>query len=341
MQVSLSDVAAKAGVSAATVSRVLNGKAQGRIPESTRVRVKKVAADLQYHPNRLARGLQSRRTMNIGVVVDGLRNPLFAELLDMLEEKIIEAGYEVLPDTGRRASDAIGNGLKGWPVDGVLMWAVAHQRIDTYLRQPESSTPVVYLGHARADNADFVAHDSRQGTRLALEHLWDRGYRRIAFASPRDLETPSPELRQVAYDMFCRERSAPPVRIDIARSPDMEDCRQSGFRRSGFEAGYNFADWPSGDRPTAVFCYNDLTALGFLNGVLARGLRVPEDVAIVGFDGVDEGLYQLKALTTVEIPSERICSMALDLLLGRIAGDIPDEPRQIVLPMTLRSGATT
>ena len=225
MQISLSDVAAKAGVSAATVSRVLNGKEQGRIPEATRERVRQVALELNYYPNRTARSLQSRRTMNIGVLVNGLRNPFFAELLDTLEEMIVDAGYDALPDTGHRVSGPEGNGHVGWSVDGILMWTVADMQVDTAHRPPSSNIPVVYIGHERFDDSDFVAQDSGRGARLALEHLWDRGHRRIALASPIAVEPTRFESRRLAYDSFCSERAIHPEYFDVASSLDGDERR--------------------------------------------------------------------------------------------------------------------
>jgi len=341
MQISLSDVAARAGVSAATVSRVLNGKEEDRIPETTRVRVKQAASDLNYRPNRMARGLQARRSMNIGIVVHGLRNPLFAELFDTLESLIIDAGYGVLPDT-RRGKDETATGLfRGWPVDGVLMWAVAHQRMNPGDENPAQQAPVVYMGHPRNDSADFISHDTLQGTRLALRHLLERGHRRIAFASPDDLESPSRELRREGYLDFCRTHALRPHIISVASASEIDEASQDGFRRSGFEAGLRFARLPHGERPTAVFCYNDLTALGFLNALLGAGVRIPEEIAVIGFDGLDEGLYQVKPLTTAVIPVRQICEQALELLLLRMSGEKPKPARQVILPMTLRTGATT
>lgn len=340
MQISLTDVAAKAGVSAATVSRVLNGKELNRIPEATRARVKRVALELNYQPNRFARALQSRRTMNIGVLVNGLRNPLFAELLDTLEEMIVDAGYDVLPDTGRRVNDVRATGARGWPVDGVLMWAVDHQRVDPALLSSGSDIPVVYLGHVRTDGADFVAYDAVQGTRLALEHLWERGFRKIAFAAPPGAEGQGPEARLITYESFCREKGLPPTRLPIERECEADEPRQSSYRRSGFEAGLRFALTAPEERPDAVFCYNDLIALGMMSAAISREIRIPQELAIVGFDGVYEGRYQARSLTTIEIPARALCSTALDMLLRRISRDLPDEPRQVILPMTLRAGET-
>lgn len=341
MQVSLSDVAAKAGVSAATVSRVLNGKEQNRIPEATRSRVKQVALDLNYHPNRLARSLQSRRTMNIGVLLDGMLNPFFAELLDTLEEMIVNVGYDYMPATGRNVHGPDGSAPRGWPVDGIIMWALASQKINPAVWQISSSVPIVYVGYARTDDTDFVAHDSAQGTRLALEHLWERGHRKIAFASPPDLEVPTRELRKATFEAFCRERQIEPMRIDVAHSPDMDDWRQSGFRSVGFAAGQRLIQFPKNQRPTAIYCFNDLTALGLIAGAMGSGLRIPDDIAVVGFDGINEGKYQVRALTTVEVPTERICAIALDTLLRRLSQDISEEPRQVILPMSLRIGETS
>ncbi|HEY3329865.1 MAG TPA: LacI family DNA-binding transcriptional regulator [Capsulimonadaceae bacterium] len=334
VQISLSDVATKAGVSTATVSRVLNGKELARIPASTQERVRAAAVALNYHPNRFARGLQSRRTMNIGVLVDGLRNPFFAELLDTLEEMIVAAGYDVLPDTGRRAANSDGSGLRGWPVDGVLMWAVGDMSIE--MGGAAGELPVVYMGYPRSDGADFVCHDAAQGSRDALQHLWDKGHRRIAFVS-----TATHDARCDTYAAFCQERGIRPEYLAIDQGASAGEADQSAYRKGGFKVGQWLGEMPAGSRPTAVFCYNDLIALGLMSGAASCGLSIPGDLAIVGFDGIDEGLYRARSLTTAEIPAKQLCGIALETLLRRLENDLPEEPRQVVLPMRLRAGTST
>ena len=339
MQASISEVAEKAGVSTATVSRVLNGKAFDRIPEPTRARVRQAATELGYLPSRIARGLKSRRTMNIGVLVSGLRNPLFAEMLDTLEELILNAGYDILADTGRRLDNAEGVGLRDWPVDGVLMWAEPHQCFDRLQLRLPDGVPIVYLGYNRKDQADYVAHDIEQGTRLALDHLFHKGHRQIALVTSPDVE---PAVgRRAAYVTFCREHAIEQFVIETALMSEEEKGKQCGMRQLGVEIGRVLAERPAAERPTAVFCKNDMIALGVMNTVMSMGLRVPDDLAVVGFDGIEEGKFHIRSLTTVETPTQQICSMAIEILLRRISQDLLDEPQQIVLPMSLRVGTTT
>ncbi|MDR3707393.1 MAG: LacI family DNA-binding transcriptional regulator [Capsulimonadaceae bacterium] len=338
MPVSLSDVAAKAEVSVATVSLVLNGKAVGRIPETTRVRVKRAALDLDYHPNRYAKGLQSRQTMNIGVLIQGLRNPYFAEIHEIVEDLICDHGYEVLFDSGRRINFEKGGGVGGWPIDGILAWATSYQRINSSSSESSNNIPVVYVGSPRTDGTDFVTHNAEQGTLLALDYLWEQGYRRIGFSAPPNIEYPAREFRREAYLKFCEDRSLRPDLVDVTPMLEMRNRYQSGYRQAGYEAGCRLASIPANSRPQAVLCYNDLIGIGMMNGALSEGLRIPEDVAIVGFDGIDEGKYQIRPLTTVVTPVDKTCSLALDILLGRISGNLEEAAQGIVLPMTLRIG---
>jgi len=338
VNVSLWDVAAKAGVSATTVSRVLNAKKDTRVADATRQRVLTVASEMNYSPSRAARTLRSRSTMNIGVVVSCQRNPFFAELLDSLERLVVDAEYDVLTDTGHRVQ---GQGLRGWPVDGIIMWASPLYSIEDYLGQSVVGVPTVYLGERRPDNSDYVAHDAHQGATLALGHLWEKGHRKIAFVVPESAPYLVTDERRVAYLDFCFAKRIEPMFINVAGGNLVGKVDHSAYRHGGYAVGVSLAEASADERPTAVLCYNDLIAIGLINGSLTKNLRVPEDIAVVGFDGIDEGRYHLKTLTSVVSPYVRSCEAALSILLDRIAGSGSVVPRQIVHPMSLRVGASS
>jgi LacI family transcriptional regulator len=151
MAVSLKQVAERAGVSGATVSRVLNGKELDRIPLETRQRIMRIAQELDYRPNRFARSLRDGRTSTVGLMVSGLSNPFFVEVLEAAERRLIETGYQVVQDVAPsvRGTYEHHGKLQDWPVDGVIMWAHPYQTLATFLGSRAHGVPVVYMGFER------------------------------------------------------------------------------------------------------------------------------------------------------------------------------------------------
>ncbi|MDR3710469.1 MAG: LacI family DNA-binding transcriptional regulator [Capsulimonadaceae bacterium] len=342
MQISIKNVAEKAGVSAATVSRVLNDKANGQIPPSTRERVRQAATDLGYQPNRFARSLQARETKIIGILIGAIHNPYFANMQEIAEELAAAAGYQVIADSTVFSQRPLERSrFHGWPVDGVLMWGQANTKAGDLLDRRD--LPFVYLGYTRHDDADFVGLDRQAGAKALTTHLLDRGYRRITYAVPHsDPNILNGDDRAIGY--FEAMDDAGLARriqvLEVSKTPAIS--RGMGGRRAdGFATALAIARMPAGERPDAVFCYNDLVALGMREGLRSCGLSVPADVAIAGCDGLEEGLFLAEPLTTIETPVEQMCDTAVRYLVRRLVegSDIP--PQQIVLPTTLRIGGTT
>ncbi len=340
MAVSIREVAARAGVSRGTVSSVLNERTEARIGSQTQERVRRVAQEMGYRPNRLARSLGRRRTDTIGLMIGGLRNPFFLDLMETAEELALAAGYDVLADTafGLRDPALQASKLAGWPVDGILMWATGDLTLRHFLGGQADGVPVVYLGYPRNDGTSFVALDGYAGARAALEHLAQRGRKHIAYLSRGGSQSGrAGEARQRAYEDVCRERALPTRFLQMQQPEQVVPATQEGWREGGVATGVALAALPAASRPDAVFCHNDAMALGLYHGLRRGGMRVPEDVAVVGFDGISEGLCLDKPLTTVVSPVREMCETALALLTGS-----PDAaPRQIVLPTLLRLGETT
>lgn len=337
MAISIREVAAQAGVSLGTVSSVLNGNVQARIGRVTQERVRRVAAELGYAPNRFARSLGRNRTDTIGLMVSGLRNPFFLELMVTAEEQAQAAGFDVLTDDAFLTRPAASGKLRGWPVDGILMWATEEQTLQQHLGAQIDSTPVVYLGYERMDGASYVALDHYGGARTLMEHLVELGRQRIAYLTPhRQAQTGGGvDARRRAYEDVCRQQGQPPLYPELVGPEQYAPVTQGGWREIGFLTGLALAAAP--DRPDAVFCHNDILAIGFYHGLLRGGLQVPSDIAVAGFDGVPEGMYLDKSLTTVVSPVKELCATALALLTGSPNAG----PRQIVLPTLLRVGETS
>jgi len=346
MPVSLKEVALRAGVARGTVSTVLNNRAaQGRISTATQARIRSIASELGYRPNRLAQGLGRGRTNIIGLMIPGLRNPFFLSLLEGAEDRAFQSGFDVLPDSAfqLRAKYHLDAKLSGWPVDAVLIWARPDTTLADYMGGWRQDAPVVYLGYERGDGADYVAIDRETGVRQAMVHLQDRGYRRIAYIYPwADLQPV--DSRYGVYAALCGEIGQAPMRIcleTLQERSKLSSITQAGLREAGLKTGMLLTERAEVDRPDAVLCHNDLVAIGVFNGIRRGGLRVPEDIAVVGFDGIEEGQYLDKPLTTVSSPSLSLIEAAFDIVARRLAESDPAQPHQIVLPSTLRIGATT
>jgi len=348
MPVSLREVAERAGVARGTVSSVLNNRGrEARISADTQERVLRIAKEMGYRPNRLAQGLGKGRTNTIGLMIPGLRNPFFIGIMELAEDHAFRAGYDVLADTAFQLRESYGvqSKLTGWPVDGMLIWTQAHTTLADYLGGWTEEVPVVYLGYERNDGSDYVAVDRAVGVERVMDHLRERDYRRIAYVYPWSGLQPA-DVRYAIYADHCKRHGQVPEKIELEPlepAVRMSALTQAGLREAGLKTGMKLAERSVVDKPDAVVCHNDLVAVGLCHGLRRAGLRIPEDIAVVGFDGIDEGLYLEKPLTTVVTPSEAIVDAAMQILIGRLhAGpNVDPGPKQILLPSVVRVGGTT
>lgn len=349
MPVSIRDVASKAGVSVGTVSKALND-APSRIPAVTREHIRRVADEIGYQPNRLARSLGRRRTDTIGLMISGMQNPFFVDVAEAAERLMLEAQYQVLLDAApsKRGTYARHAKLRGWPVDGVLMWAEAHDFLSDYLGTAAGEMPVVYLGYPRPaePRSSAVAFDLYAGGRQLTEHLIARGHGRrggILYLAPTEYQE-NVETADARYQAFRAVCAAQNIETRTEVVPDYEQTREAGYL-----AGQQIAALPPARRPDAVFCHNDVVAVGLYRALRRAGLRVPEDIAVAGFDGIREARYLDDPLTTVEMPADALCRVAVELLLSHLHDCEEDPapararaaPQQIMLPTRLIIGGTT
>ncbi|MBC7805877.1 MAG: LacI family DNA-binding transcriptional regulator [Akkermansiaceae bacterium] len=322
-------------MSPGTVSHVLNNNISARIATSTQDRVRSVAIELGYRPNRYARSLGRRKTDTIGLLISGLRNPFFVELLENAEHAALFAGFSVLLDTAPSVQGTYKVHApirSAWPVDGALVWSWNVQSAAEFLGTQADSLPLVYIGSNRADDSDWVSFDYEVGGRLAAEHLLERGYQRIAHISPYPNGNERQEPRFLGCRSVCEAAGVPLTEIITGG----EETRRAGLR-----AALEIAAMPKGSRPDAVFCHNDVLAIGIYNGLIRAGLRVPEDMAVLGFDGIEEGRELPQVLSTVHTDTVELTRVAMQLLLGRINSEGSTPPEHIVLQPTLTVGETT
>jgi DNA-binding LacI/PurR family transcriptional regulator len=328
---SLRDVANRAGVSVATASRVVSGSAVVR-PE-TRERVERAVRELLYVPPGRAEPSGA-----IGLLVPEFGNPVFAALAQAMETHATRAGFAtILCNTAGSAMREVDyvQMLLERRVDGMLFICaeVTDVRSDHshYRQLLERGARLVFVnGNSEALPVSSVGVDERASGRLATEHLLELGHRRIGFAAGHAFAQPTREK------LAGRAEALREAGIDPAEHVEHADFTVSGGR----QALRAIMESANGNRPTGIICSNDLVAIGALQEATALGLRVPEDLSIVGFDGIDAATWTQPALTTVEQPIDEIAGTAVSALQTLI-----DEPDQAVPSFTfrprLRVGGTT
>ncbi|MFB9411455.1 LacI family DNA-binding transcriptional regulator [Dactylosporangium matsuzakiense] len=334
MRHSLKHVAERAGVSVKTVSNVVNGYPHIR-PE-TRARVEAAIAALDYRPNLSARNLRQGRTGIIALAVPELDNPYFAELTRHIVTAAAAHGWTVLVDhtDGDPAREReVAAGIRDHLVDGLIFSPLALTGAEL-----DGTTPTVLLGE-RVDvvdglgPADHVAVDNVAAAREATAHLAAAGRRRIAaLGVQHTAEGVSARLRLAGYQAALAAAGLPADPQLLAPAERWHRADGAAGIRALLDADVAF---------DAVFAFNDTLALGALRALHDAGLRVPVDVAVAGFDGIDDGRFSIPTLTTVEPDIERLARLAVDLLAERITGSPQRPPQECLVPhrLTIRESA--
>jgi LacI family transcriptional regulator len=320
------EVARRAGVSPMTVSRVING-GRGVRPE-TRLRVEKVIASLGYVPNGLARGLTSRKTMVLGVIVPDVGNPFFAPVVRGAESIARRAGYGVILCNSESSlayeGEYIADMLRQ-RVDGLLIVPVGDDSRAHLLRLERHGTPYVLIDRSVAGiEADLVHGDNPGGARRAVEHLISLGHRRIAMIAESPSVSTSRERRRGYHEALAAAGIEPSPELFIETRVDLQ---------GGYRAMHTLLDLQP--RPTALFAVNNLVAVGAVKAIRERGLRVPEDVALVAFDDIEHVAILAPFLTVMPQPAETFGTVAAQLLLDRVMDRVPQQRRVVILPSEL------
>ncbi len=317
----IKQVARLSGVSIKTVSRVINGAAY--VSAQTLRRVTAAINRLNYRPNALARGLVTRRSRSIGLVIADIVNPFFPPLVRSVEDAAAARGYNViLCDTDENAARerAAISVLLEKQVDGLILCA---SRVPSgYLKGlANEGVPLVLVNRVLAHpRATAVVVDGVEGGRRATQHLLDLGHRRIAYlAGPAGSFSHRSRLRGYREALAARK---------IVFDPSLV----AGGAASIVAGGEAAAKLMSLKRPpTAIFAFDDLMAIGAMEEVRRRGLCVPEDVAIVGFDDIDLAAFVDPPLTTVAQPKTEMGRLATLRLLEMVENSSPPRPRTMTL----------
>jgi LacI family transcriptional regulator len=319
--VTLADIARKAHVSPITASRALRSNAV--VAQATRERVLAAAAELGYVPNLLARGLVQNRTATVGVVVLELSNPFFVPMLSAVQSSAAKRGFLVVVGESGRDADKERRYVEQFQqlrIGGIIV-TTSSRRFEHLAAARTGGTPVVLMAR-RWEDGDYVTADHVEAGRLVGKHLLARDYRRIGLVWTCEPENTAIEeritgLREVLAD------------AGVELRPDWELRTPRTLLEDGMDAADRYLAMP--DRPRAVFVSTDRQAMGFVERIVSQGLRVPEDVAVVGYDDIPFAACARVSLTTVAIPMRRMGELAAEILFDRLDGVAGSEPRQILL----------
>ncbi|MGQ0814282.1 MAG: LacI family DNA-binding transcriptional regulator [Gemmatimonadota bacterium] len=322
LRVTVHDIARRAGVSQPTVSLVLSGHPTARVAPATRERVRKAAEELGYRPNVVARGLQQRRSFALGLVVPDLRNPFSVDVISGAERVAAEEGYAVLLcDARERSVQDHLDALQSRWIDGVIIQPAAYAAATLLLQNS------VLINEPSGD-APAVIADMEDAGRLAARHLLQLGHRAIGFIGP-------------ASDLF-RYRSMERAFVQTLKRADVQ-IRSGWFRRAAPSVqggeGAARALIASAERPTGVFCANDLLAIGVLKGCAAARLNVPGDISIIGCDDIETARLVQPELTTRAVPARELGARAARMLIHGIERHQTKTPQP--LPVRLIERGTT
>jgi len=320
MAVTMQDIARDVGVSVVTVSKVLRNK--GEISVATRKRVLRRAKALNYQTNWIARSLVTRRTFTIGLLLPDFTHPFFAEIAKAVAETVRPHGYHVVisyfdenPELERNEAES----LLARQVDGLIL-ASAQPGAKAFADMQRRKVPFILIDRPIAGvHASFVGADNQAIGRLATAHLIERGCCRIA------------HLRGPGIGIATRRMQG--YRSALAKA-GLDFCPgyvvDAGYQdETGHEAMLKLLR--KGPAPDGVFCYNDPVAIGAMRAISESGLRVPEDIAVVGAGNVHYSDFLAVPLTTVDQGTSEIGKRAANLLLERIASKRPLRPRKVLI----------
>ena len=306
-------------LSPAAVSIVINRTADSaRFPESTKRRIEAAAKKFNYRPNFLARSLRKQQTFTIGVLVPELSEGYAASVLAGIEDFLLQAGYFFFVISHRHRKHQLENYLSLFMerlVEGIIT-------VDTILPGEISVPTVAVSGHKRMAGVTNVILDHGRAGMLALSHLMQLGHRKIAFIKGQPFSTDT-EPRWASIRTAAKKLG---LEIDPELVVQLQDDSSSP------ELGYDVTKSLLAKRRhfTAIFAFNDISAIGSMRALLDSGLRVPHDISVIGFDDIQQASFQNPRLTTIRQPLRRMGELAAETLIARVSGDMK-YPKQLAV----------
>lgn len=304
------DVAKRAGVSQATVSIIINNSSTISIPDETRKRVLDIVEEIGYHPNALARSLRSGETHTIGLILPDSSNPYFAEMGHVIESEAFERGYSIVlcnTENDQNKERLYTEVLERKQVDGMIFVAAGDQTGSLKALIQKKMLVILVDRDFPNLNVDAVISDNYLGGHLATQYLVQLKHKRIAcITGPSNIN--SSAKRVTGYQAALTESG---IKLDQNLI-----VRGDFHPESGRLAALNLLKLPN--RPTAIFACNDLMAVGVLRAAAELGLRVPEDLAVIGYDDIELASYTNPPLTTIKQPKLEIGRTVMEILVNRI-----------------------
>jgi DNA-binding LacI/PurR family transcriptional regulator len=319
MTVTIKDVARRAGVSIQTVSNVLNRRVNVR--PQTRSKVLKASEELNYMPNAIARSLVTRKTKAIGLIITNIRNPIYGDVVASINEVAERYGYSVIVGNTQRDSvseQRIVNLLFEQRVDGVLLASGTWDSSATELLHSARIPVVRFLSHPQTLNTDFFGADDCEGTRIATNHLIGLGHVDIGFVTG-----PKSSISLQREQGFRDAMRAAELKVN-----DQWIVDGAFLREGAYNAGVQLLRKKS--RPSAMVCASDLMAIGLIDAAYDFALKVPEDLAVTGFDDIFAASMRQVNLTTIKFDLEGIAESAILRLINKMSSETAIRDRKYV-----------
>ena len=321
--VTIKDVAKVAGVSYSTVSRALSGSRE--ISDATREKILAVCREMNYTANTVARAMVMKSTMLLGLIVTDINNPFMSELAYHIDRQTRTRGYNIVlansskdPDQEREAFEL----MLGHQVDGIIFCPSgpgSYNMLKDYIDR----VPTVFLGENLRDiPQSYVSVDNFRGAELGTEYLYGLGHRKILYFGRRRGST-THQLRAEGYASACKNLGLTPQYFN------------NTFPATSIKNGYQLAKQlfaQTGNDFTAIFASTDTNALGIMQAAEELGIRIPEDLSLLGFDNIRDASLPRIHLTTVEQPFKMLASVAVDCLLDKIGNDQAGYSHRILYP---------
>jgi LacI family transcriptional regulator len=308
-RISLKFLAEHLGLSPSTISYVLNDTPGRSIPEATRERVRKAAAEFNYQPSMIARTLQGKPMQTVGILLPELGEGYHSQVLSGIGDLLMERGYFYFTVHHRHKPDLIRaypRLLQARGVDGILA-------IDTHLEDPLPLPAVLIAGETALREVPNIVLDHEMAAKLAVEHLYSLGHRKIVFMKGQSFSTDT-QLRWAATMQVARDYG-----LTVDEHLIVELAIDSSSPEISYPGIHDLLEHRA--RFTAICCFNDVSAMGSIRALHDAGLRVPDDVSILGFDDIQSSAYQVPSLSTIRQPLKKMGSTGAEALLRKLAGE--------------------